>query len=116
MSKASHVEDAIVAWFFYHGGWCANIYVGGIPIGKPIIIRGRKYFQLRPNPKRVGTSDLLGCLKGLSYRIEVKVGKDKESVHQRVDRKNYEESGGISMIVKSFDDFLNQIKVLQNIS
>lgn len=113
MSKASKIEDGIVAWFLYNGGWARKIHVTPIPTRKKI--GGKwKVTGFRPNPKMVGIADILACKKGLSYRIEVKAGDDKESIHQRVDRITYEESGGISMIVESLDDFLNQIKVLQN--
>lgn len=113
MSKASHVEDAIIAWFLYNRGWARKIHVTPIP-NREKIQGVWKVTGFRPNPKMVGMPDIVACKKGLSYRIEVKVGKDKESIEQKVDRKNYVESGGISMIVESLDDFLNQIKVLQN--
>lgn len=113
MGDATAVENAICDWFFYNCGYCVNIYTGGIPLQPPLVVGRKKYYQLRPNPKRVGTADLMACLKGRSYRIEVKVRKDRESIEQEVDRLNYEDSGGISMIVKTFDHFLEKMDDLK---
>lgn len=115
MSKASHIEDGIVAWFFYHGGWARKIHVTPIPTRKKI--KGKwQITGMRPNPKMVGCADIMACRKSLAYRIEVKTPGDKESIEQKVDRQNFENADGISMIVKSLDDFLGQIKVLKNIT
>lgn len=105
MGKASRIEDGIVKWYFMHGGWARKIHVTGIPVAN-----GGKIVRWRKNPKMVGSPDVIACLQGIAHRIEVKVGSDKESQHQVVDRQNFERSGGKSMVVVSLDDFLSQVQ------
>lgn len=49
-------------------------------------------------------------LIGLSVKIEVKFGKDKQSDAQKKYQKNIEAVGGIYMIAKNFDDFILEFR------
>ena len=104
MGKAAIIEDGIVKWYFMNGGWARKIHVTGIPVSS-----GGKIIRWRKNTKMLGMADVMACLDGVAHRVEVKVGRDKESPEQRVDRQNFERSGGKSMIVESLDDFLSQV-------
>jgi len=52
-----------------------------------------------------GSSDISATIKGKSIKIEVKIGNDRQSVHQKQYQEMIERSGGIYIIAKNFDDF-----------
>lgn len=57
-----------------------------------------------------GASDISAQFMGRSFKIEVKIGNDRQSVHQKAYQENIERTGGIYMIVRSLDDFLAQFE------
>lgn len=52
-----------------------------------------------------GTADISATIKGRSVKIEVKIGKDRQSSYQVAYQKQIEQAGGIYIIVKTFQDF-----------
>lgn len=52
-----------------------------------------------------GTSDLKAIINGRMIAIEVKIGSDRQSEHQKEYQRKVEASGGIYWIAKSFDQF-----------
>ena len=56
-----------------------------------------------------GSADISATIQGRSVKIEVKMGTDKQSKHQKEYQKEVEQAGGIYMIARSFDDFLNKL-------
>jgi hypothetical protein len=64
----------------------------------------------RKSHEKKGVSDILGIEKktGRLIAVEVKVGKDKLSMHQELFLKQVNKSGGFGIVAKSFDDFLSQ--------
>ena len=52
-----------------------------------------------------GTSDIHSVIKGKAVMIEVKIGKDRQSVYQKSYQKSIEKAGGIYYIAKDFDSF-----------
>lgn len=57
-----------------------------------------------------GTADISATVKGRSVKIEVKYGKDKMSPEQIKYKASIERAGGIYMIAKTFDDWLEEFK------
>lgn len=53
-----------------------------------------------------GSADISATIKGRSIKIEVKIGKDKQSDAQKEYQKNIEKAGGIYIIASDFDDFI----------
>jgi len=53
-----------------------------------------------------GTADISATIKGRSIKIEIKWGKDIQSNNQKDYQNSIENSGGIYIIVKNFDDFV----------
>lgn len=53
-----------------------------------------------------GTADISATIKGRSVKIEVKIGKDRQSEAQVAYQKKIEQSGGIYFIAKDFDTFM----------
>ena len=55
-----------------------------------------------------GSADISATIYGRSVKIEVKIGKDRQSQDQKVYQENIEKSGGQYWIVKNFDDFMKK--------
>lgn len=54
-----------------------------------------------------GTADISATIKGQSVKIEVKIGRDRQSEAQRTYQESIEAAGGIYIIARSFEDFFN---------
>lgn len=52
-----------------------------------------------------GTADISATIKGKSVKIEVKIGKDKQSEVQKKYQKELEQAGGIYFLAKNFEEF-----------
>jgi hypothetical protein len=64
-----------------------------------------------------GSADISATIMGRSVKIEIKYGKDRQSADQKKYQNMIERSGGVYIIVKTFDqfyewynDYLNGIK------
>jgi hypothetical protein len=55
-----------------------------------------------------GSADISATIQGRSVKIEVKIGKDRQSEDQKVYQENIEKSGGQYWIAKNFDDFIKK--------
>lgn len=53
-----------------------------------------------------GTSDISATIKGRSIKIEVKIGNDRQSQAQKDYEQAVTQAGGIYIISKTFDDFI----------
>lgn len=60
---------------------------------------------------RRGIGDILAIIDGKAVMIEVKAGKDRMSEWQVKTKQDVENSGGIYLVVRSFDDFKNYYDV-----
>lgn len=57
-----------------------------------------------------GIADLLILWNGITIHVEVKINRDKQSKVQKDVQDSIERAGGIYIIVKSYDNFLENIK------
>lgn len=53
-----------------------------------------------------------GKIVGLTVKIEVKIGADKQSEDQKKYQQEVENAGGVYLLVKSFDDFIEKYNSL----
>lgn len=53
----------------------------------------------------VGSADISATIKGKSVKIEVKIGRDRQSEAQKIYQEAIENAGGIYYIAKDFDTF-----------
>lgn len=74
-------------------------------IGRTKTIGSTKYI---PTTGTKGSADISATIEGKSVRIEVKIGKDRQSQDQKVYQANIEKSKGYYWIVKNFDDFMKK--------
>lgn len=54
-----------------------------------------------------GTADISATIKGRSVKIEIKWQKDRQSDDQKNYQQSIEKAGGIYIIIKTFDDFVD---------
>jgi len=59
-----------------------------------------------------GSSDISATIEGLSVKIEVKIGKDRQSEYQKIYQANIEKAKGKYWIVKNFADFYEKYQNL----
>lgn len=71
----------------------------------------KKVFRKNKNTKK-GVSDIIGFhkLTAKFIAVEIKIGNDKLSLHQSIFLKDVEKANGTALVVRSFDDYLEQMK------
>lgn len=63
------------------------------------------YKRVRSSMQR-GTADISSTIMGKSVKIEIKVGRDRQSEHQRRYQDQVERAGGVYVIIRDMDQFL----------
>jgi hypothetical protein len=53
-----------------------------------------------------GSADISATINGRSVKIEIKIGADRQSEDQKRYQESIEKAGGVYMIVKNFDEFI----------
>ena len=76
-------------------------------LGRQRTIGTMKYI---PGTSTNGTADISAIYKGISFKIEVKIGKDKQSEAQKKYQKDVERAGAVYIIAKDFDNFIIDFK------
>ena len=59
-----------------------------------------------------GSADISATIEGLSVKIEVKIGRDRQSEYQKIYQANIEKAKGQYWIVKNFADFYEKYQNL----
>jgi len=98
---ANSLTCCIVAYISMTGGWASRIGNQGTfkkSIGRYI-----------PSTAKRGLADVMATYQGKSLHIEVKVGKDRMSEHQRLVETEVTKSGGYYIIARNFTEFKNWI-------
>jgi len=98
------LTKSIKAWFTLNGGHMARINTTGI--------YDTKLRRYRFSGSTKGTADLVGTYRGRSVSVEVKYGRDTQSEAQKKYQQQAEAAGGIYIIASTFDNFLEQIKII----
>lgn len=94
---ANGLTSAIVKYIDLKGGLASRINSGGI--------YDSKLGTHRAGTTKKGFSDVQGVYNGLSLYVEVKIGKDRQSEHQKEFQKKVTNSGGYYFIAKDFESF-----------
>jgi len=104
-STANSLTAAIIRFIEAHGWQAERINV----IGRPITARqgGREYITgWAQSHMTVGTADISATIGGRSVKIEVKIGRDRQSEAQQRYQRSIEAAGGIYYIARNIDDFM----------
>ena len=99
--SANGLTRCITAWLQLHGCFAARVNTQGTYNQK----LGR---YIHSGSKR-GMADITSVINGRHVSIEVKAGKDRLRPEQQKVKQEIESAGGVYLIVRSFDDFLEQI-------
>lgn len=59
-----------------------------------------------PGTSTKGSADISATICGRSVKVEVKIGKDRQSDDQIAYQHNVENAGGLYFVARNFDDFL----------
>ena len=109
---ANGLTRCIIGYLHFKGWQAERINTTGIPIdtrqqATDILGRIRTIgsVQWRPSGSTVGSADISATIKGRSVKIEVKIGKDRQSEAQRQYQATIEQAGGIYYIARNFTDF-----------
>jgi hypothetical protein len=114
---ANSLTKCIIDYIRITGGQAERISVTGRKISQK-----KTYTDILGNRKTIGSdrwikssmkkgsADISATINGRAVKIEVKIGKDKQSQAQIEYQKQVEAAGGIYIIVKSYDDFIIQLK------
>lgn len=109
---ANGLTKAIIAWINLNGYQAERISTTGRYVDNSKIVTdvlgNRKKIGSGKYIKGTGTNgsaDISATIKGKSIKIEVKIGKDKQSEAQIKYQQMIEKAGGIYFIAKNFDEF-----------
>lgn len=117
-NTANALTKAVVRWIELHNGQAERINTQGTYIkGKTIStgMYGVKQLQGKyiPSGSTRGSADISATINGRSVKIEVKIGKDKQSEHQKKYQSDIEAAGGLYWLVRSFDSFITMWEDIQ---
>ena len=110
---ANGLTKCILDWLRFHGHQAERISNTG-----RVIDRRRKLqdvvgitrlvgsLEWVPGTGTKGTADVSATINGRSVKIEVKVGKDRQSPSQKRYQQKVEDAGGFYMIARRFDEFM----------
>lgn len=111
---ASGLTRCIIGYLKYRGWQAERINTMGIPIDRRRQVTdtlGHNHtigsVQWRRGGGTVGSADISATIAGLSVKIEVKIGKDRQSDAQRLYQQQVEKAGGIYYLAHDFTTFLD---------
>lgn len=103
-NSANELTKAIMIWFKINGHFAARINSGATYDPRLGIYR-------KGSGATAGMADINAVVKGKSISVEVKYGKDRIRESQIKVKSEIELAGGIYFIARTFDGFLEQIKL-----
>jgi hypothetical protein len=114
---ANGLTKCIIDWIKANGYQAERISNTGRYIDNSKIVTDSMGFQKKIGSGQYikgtgtnGTADISATIKGRSIKLEVKIGKDRQSEAQKKYQSDIERAGGIYIIVKDFDEFMNFYK------
>lgn len=100
-NKASNtLTRQIIAFIRSHGGQAERISIMGRQER-----RGNGLVWTKSH-MTIGTADISATIQGRSVKIEVKIGRDRQSEEQRLYQRDIEAAGGLYYIARDFDSFV----------
>lgn len=111
---ANGLTRCIVDYIKLKGGQAERVNTMGVPLDtrcEVTDIMGHRRtiggIEWRKGGGTVGSADISATIRGRSVKIEVKVGRDRQSPAQREYQRQVEQSGGLYYIARNFTDFLH---------
>jgi hypothetical protein len=110
--KANGLTRCIIDWIKLNGGQAERINTIGKPVDKTKIYVDVVGFKRRignvewqPSTATKGSADISATIRGRAVKIEVKIGADRQSEHQKKYESDVTSAGGIYYIAKDFQSF-----------
>lgn len=104
-SSTNELTKAVIKFLDHNGHFCSRVQSQGQY--HPVLKR-----WITSKVKR-GIGDIIACIYGRFVMIEIKYGKDRQSVHQKSVQKQVTKCYGHYWLVKTFDDFIKYYNELQ---
>lgn len=111
---ANGLTKCITSFIQLIGGQAERISTTGRPIDRTKIVtdvlghqRSIGSINWIPGTTTNGSADISATISGRSIKIEVKIGRDKQSEAQRKYQKEIEQAGGYYYIAQDFTSFLH---------
>lgn len=111
--SANGLTRAIIDFLRFNGFQAERVAVMGRPLDDRKVVTDvlgdmRRVGSIKwiPGTMQPGSADISSIIAGKSVKIEVKVGKDRQSSAQKEYQAQVERAGGIYLIVRSFEEFL----------
>lgn len=101
-STANGLTKAVVDFLNFSGHYATRINNQGTWRVEKAHWKGGYY---TPSTQVKGIADIDSLIKGKTVKIEIKIGKDRQSDAQKEFQRKIESSGGFYWIVKDFDQF-----------
>ncbi len=115
--NANGLTKAIIDYLRLEGWQAERISVTGRYIDNSKVVTdclGRQRTigtgQYIPSSMQKGSADISATIAGRSVKIEVKIGRDRQSEHQALYQQQVESAGGFYLLVRSFDEFYSWYK------
>jgi hypothetical protein len=112
--KANDLTRCIIDFLTLHGHQAERIavtvrYIDQSKIVKDCLRTRRKIGSGKwiASSMQKGSADLSATIKGRSVKIEIKIGRDRQSESQKQYQKQIEAAGGIYFIARNFEEFYN---------
>lgn len=112
--KANGLTKCIIDWIRFNGGQAERISVTGRYVDNTKVFTDSVGFKRKigtakyiKSSMQTGSADISATISGRSVKIEIKIGKDRQSEAQRIYQQQVEAAGGVYIIAKSFEEFLN---------
>jgi penicillin-binding protein-related factor A (putative recombinase) len=99
---ANGLTACVIAWIRLHGGQAERIS----------IVSRKVQGKFVHSAMTVGTADVSGIYQGKSLKVEIKIGRDKQSDAQKEYAVSVEKAGGIYFVATDFDMFVDWWKGL----
>lgn len=111
--NANGLTRCIIDWIVFNGGQAERVNTTGIPIDKRRSVtdvlghtRTIGNIEWRTGGGTNGSADISATIRGRSVKIEVKIGRDRQSEAQKAYQKQVETAGGIYYIAHDYTSFL----------
>lgn len=110
--KANDLTKAIITWLKLNGHQAERINTTGRPVDErktytDVLGRRRTIGTLKwiRSTTTRGSADISAVINGKAVKIEVKIGKDRQSADQKKYQRDIEQAGGVYIIAKDFQVF-----------
>lgn len=116
---ANGLTKAVIRWIEIHGGQAERIntmgrYIQGATVSKGFYGSQQLKGKYIPTTSTKGSADVSALVNGKTWKIEIKIGNDKQSEHQKKYQADIERAGGKYSIIRSLDEFVKEWEVMND--